>query len=317
MTVNKNNSSFKQISIILEDNRRFSNYFKKTYPTLYWCLPVLKLCTGVLLFFLSATNDFTNIKQCIEYIIQESHQKFIYETNFATFIIVYFYLGLSLFQFITSMIVIFHANKPIQNKAFQIGRRFLQAGATTVVGGLGISYGIAYGPLEPNPVSNYVHANFPGGRGYDFEKGDPLCKFKGHLVTNAIGPERMQEAAKKYSPDSRVIGQNQLDKIVADPEYRAVIDAKASVSEKMAIGIPLVSIAYHSTKHLIFGTPNIERGGKNSEKLTAASIKENASLLKDGLKKIPNKPVFDPEPDEKGVNVWENLKPIFSDIKDD
>lgn len=288
----------KNINVIIGDNRRFSNYFKKNYPNIYFYLPIIKILTSVSL-FVSMTHDFNIFKGYLSYALREGSEDFPIHSSWSLFIF-YFYLCTISFQFIMSMIIITYANPPVRNKAFQIVKHTLVAGTVVIP----VSYGIAYSPIEPNPISNYVHTKLPGGRGYDFEVGDLASKIKGHTLASHLGKEKMLEAVAEHGPSSKILKREHIVQVVTDPKYRDVICKDASLVERTLLGVPF-SLSYAMKKSIDSAFNNTSQSSAdessqksysqnhekedNNEETTFEKSSNFEKFKTDPLKKAPKK----------------------------
>ena len=102
----------KQLEIIFEDERRFSSYFQKNYPTIKKILPNLKLIIMISLFF-TINYDYQNYIENAKLIYSGLKTE---EAEFSnvklSLILLYFYIFLLIFDYFISMFVIFNANHP-------------------------------------------------------------------------------------------------------------------------------------------------------------------------------------------------------------
>ena len=223
--------------IILEDEKRFSAYYKKKFPRSFKYLSVIKF-TSFLLLLITVNIDyhtystlFYNISQ-EESVIIDSKEYYSRYSFCISLMIIYYEYALSIY-------VIFKANSPIKYALYQVAKHTARA-----VGSSGVlAVGYSYAPVEPTRVSNFVHTKTPFGRGYDYEIGSFGLKFKGDLVAGYLGKEDMISAVEKHAPDSRIIDIGKLNDIITDPEYNAKIRANTTISEKVMLGIPLIDLS--------------------------------------------------------------------------
>lgn len=226
----------KQLEIIFEDEKRFSSYFEKNYPSIKKVLPNLKLIVIISLFF-SINYDYQNYIENTQLLYSGlKTEEAIHSDIKLSLILIYIYFFLILFDFFISMFVIFKANHPIENKMFQMAKQT----AKLVMGASATGYVVAIAPVEPNAISNFVHTKTPVGRGYDFETGDLASKIKGHLIASKLQRDMMLEAVKEHGPDSKLLTDSHLGKIMADEKYGALIRERATSPEKITLGFPLV-----------------------------------------------------------------------------
>lgn len=224
------------MEVIIEDNKRVSNSYKKNYPNIRYILPLLKVGCWVALFF-SANQDYQVFQQHLESLLLTGGESHPYKSNSWTFVICIVYLSLVAFEFIISILVIKKANHPVKNFSFQTA--ISAAKAVSVV--VGASYFAAYTFPEPSAISNFVHTKIPGGRGYDFEVGNTAAKVKGCLVLHALGRDKMLEAIAEHGPSSKIITGEHIQKIIANPEYSNIIHKNTSFVEKTALGISILN----------------------------------------------------------------------------
>jgi hypothetical protein len=229
---------FKHMEVIIEDNKRVSNSYKKNYPNIYLILPLLKVGCCIAIFF-SANQDHQFFQQYLESIVLTNGHPGPFKSNSWTFVICIVYLSLVAFEFIISILVIKKANHPVKNFSFQTAISAAKAVSLST----GVCYCIAYGLPEPSPISNFYHTKMPGGRGYDFEVGDGNLKAKGYLVLTALGRDRMLEAIDEHGPSSKIVTDEHLKKIISNSEYTSIIREKTTVIEKSFLGISIVNSA--------------------------------------------------------------------------
>jgi hypothetical protein len=118
-----------------------------------------------------------------------------------------------IYEYILSVFVITYTHHPIKHQWIA---QLKTLGKAWVVVGTGM-YGYAYGPSEPNGVSRFVHLNFPGGRGFDYNSF--IDRVRGDLIKGFLGSETFFEAVKKYGSLDGIIDESALNRIVRDPEY--------------------------------------------------------------------------------------------------
>ena len=297
-----------KINLIIEDNQRFSNYFKKTYPNVYFFLPIVKLLTWCSL-FISTAQDFNLFREYISYKSCEGSE-LVVTSNSWTLHILYFYLCIIGFELIMSVTVILYANHPIRNTAFQVVKHALKAG----VGGISCGYVVAYSPLEPNPVSNFVHTKLPGGRGYDFEQGDIISKLKGHTLASHLGKEKMAEAVAEHGPSSKILKREHITWVVTDPKYRDIICKDAGIAERAFMGVPILNdVGGSSTNESSQESYSENHGKENSDEETKFGGSSNFQDFEtDPLKNVSEEPnvnikKFQTDPLTKGLKKT-NLK---------
>ena len=232
--IRNNNLNF---HVLLEDERRFQVYFKKKFPKSYKYLSIVKILT-LLSIVLTANMDYHTYTEFLSSVLREEPLSPAETKSYSKYSFG-FYVIIIIYEFILSVYVTLNANNPVTNVAFQIGKN-----AVKVIG-LGSTVAYAYSHvvlMEPDVVTNFVHAKSPFGRGYDYEIGDYVLKSKGGLVASALGREDMLSAVQKHAPNSNIIDLNTLKNIISDPEFQSKIRVQTSLVEKAFIGIPLFDI---------------------------------------------------------------------------
>lgn len=224
-----------QISVIIDDNNKFSYYFKENYTIVYWGLTVLKIVSGVLMYF-SMCQDFEKFNLCLLHVINVESINVSLTTKSWTVFIYYFYICLLVLEFIMAILIIFCEQGLIQNKVVQIIKKLIKI-CIWVFGG---AYAVAFSFSEQSLISNFVHTTLPGGRGYDFEKGDFIIKLKGHILFNVLGHDKMIEAVAEHGPYSKILSHEHIDKIVADPKYHEILAKKPTFPGKPLLNVPII-----------------------------------------------------------------------------
>jgi hypothetical protein len=234
----------KRYNIIVKDNEKFYKFYKKKFPVLYYLLPTVQILSlmAMLYYFKILSIDYVTVYQSTldsELINIDKSLLEMYREHLNLFWIssgLYFSSVLS--TLIINLYVIYRANSPIDDRLFQVAKHGAKAIGALTVGSVGYSYA----PIEPNVVSNFVHTKTLFGRGYDYEVGSLVNKFKGDIISSGLGRETMLEAVNKHGSDSKILDSKALNDIVADEDYSTKLRAQLSFPESRVIGLPIVDL---------------------------------------------------------------------------
>lgn len=284
-----------------QDNKKFTKFYKKKFPILYYLLPVIQIVSLMaMLYYSKVLNvDYAMVYQStldlelsnIDRSLLDAYKK---HSNFF-WISCGFYFGSVSITFVIALYVIYKANSPIDNRLLQVAKHGAKVAGAIAVGSVGYSHA----PIEPNAISNFVHTKTLLGRGYDYEIGSLTGKLKGDVISNGLGRKTMLEAVDKYAPDSKILDSIALNNIVADGDYSKKLREQLNFAESRVIGLLLVDlntsissteranltnveVANKEGKNLIFDDPEPFRDEDEEEKQEPTSypnLKKDQDLM--------------------------------------
>nr|YP_010133790.1 hypothetical protein KYU99_mgp06 [Nitzschia supralitorea]QWM93280.1 hypothetical protein [Nitzschia supralitorea] len=242
--------------IFVQDNKNFTNFYKKKFPSLYYLLPLIQIVSLIsIMYFLTSSSAQYSIVFLSALESEEIFNDAVFLTDDQKFyhdylkLFVCVYLASVLAHLLIAFYVIYNANHPIRDKFIQ-GTKHL-AKATAAVSTVAVGY--SYAPLEPTELSNFVHTKTPLGRGWDYEPGSMLTKVQGDIVSSKLGKDIMLEAVNIHAEDSKIINAHTLKKITNDPTFSSKLRNACSFSEARVIGLPLIDI----TSTLVKKSPSL------------------------------------------------------------
>ena len=106
--MNKKNL-FKSISVFMDDNKRFDEYYKKNYPIIKKVLPLLKLACYLMIGFLVHQNYMVYASSVGGILLSKSSELLMSERSFWIVTIYVVYLSLIAFELVLSIRIIFIA----------------------------------------------------------------------------------------------------------------------------------------------------------------------------------------------------------------
>ena len=225
----------------LEDNNKFTRFYKKEFPIFYYLLPFAQI-----LFLLIAldysdllSQDYINFyKFQLDEEQRDTHESLLkseHKEHFMFFeAIGMLSLSLVLLRFGIDVYVIYAENSTIKYRFIQLVKHGVKAVGVTTVGSVIYSYL----PTEATTISNFVHTKTPFGRGYDYEISSLTSKIKGDIIATGLGKETMLEAVNKHAPNSKILNSETLEAIMNDKNYSTKLKKNLNFLESLFVKLP-------------------------------------------------------------------------------